>query len=771
MGIAAFIRRVTSRLISPLRRIALAVLPPRARFFIREFRRQGLGVSPAGRTVVFYRSKNHFPKYWPRRSIPNRHLEPGEPVTLVVTVRNEERNAGGWLQSLLRQTRHPDEVVIVDGGSTDATPLVLDEFSKQAPFSTRVIMAGNVNIARGRNMGIEGATHDVIVNTDMGCELDPDWLELLTAPFLVDRDVDVSAGWYEPLSNSQREWASSIAFLKGLREINPATWLPSARSVAFRREAWERAGRYPEWLTLTGEDTYFVMQLRSRCANWAFVPEAKVNWHAPATLREAVAKAHLWSWGDGEAGLFPNIYRGSFYRALRDGALVVLLGSLVGAAFAFSPWIFVAPGLLTLVASTFALMNFRYSMRRVRMYQPGPRATAGLLWTLWSPLLRAAGTIGFIRGVLNRRSAVGDLLAKCDGVVVILSGVPIHDSGGGQRATQLALNFLERNHLVFFVNRFPSYETVDLQISMGHPLLVTSSLDAFDPDSAFRLYAPPEGIPITVIIEFPLREFTELAARLKARGAKVIFDCIDDWTTSLGGDWYSEEHERRVISISDGLAATAEPLRRRLSAISGRSVDLVPNAVNTSIFDRSIKHRPPRDLHSGDFVITYIGALWGHWFDWELLRKVADSYPSAAVAVIGDYSGQFQYPPPNLQFLGLKPQRDLPAYLAHTDVAIIPWIINDLTHTISPLKLFEYLTMATPVVAPRIEALEGLPYVLLSETHEEFIENIKIALHLEIDPSTIDDFVVRNSWAQRVDALLGLAGADAHLGKAAEPVR
>lgn len=184
---------------------------------------------------------------------------------------------------------------------------------------------------------------------------------------------------------------------------------------------------------------------------------------------------------------------------------------------------------------------------------------------------------------------------------------------------------------------------------------------------------------------------------------------------------------------------------------------LLPNAVNLRLFDRRQRYEEPGDFPEGDPRILYIGALWGEWFDWDLLQKIGRAYPDGALTVIGDYRGQCPFEEPNLHFLGLKPQTTLPAYLQHADVTIIPWEISPITQATSPLKVFEYLAMKVPVVAPRINPLIDLPYVFTSTTHEEFIENIEKARACEMSEEVLDAFIRENSWETRINKLAEVA--------------
>jgi hypothetical protein len=89
-------------------------------------------------------------------------------------------------------------------------------------------------------------------------------------------------------------------------------------------------------------------------------------------------------------------------------------------------------------------------------------------------------------------------------------------------------------------------------------------------------------------------------------------------------------------------------------------------------------------------------------------------------------------------------------------VAIVPWKINAVTHATSPLKVYEYLAMRRPVVAPRLDALAGIPGVLLSSDVDAFIRNVSRARGVPVDHTVVDAFVGENSWPGRVRTLLEL---------------
>jgi len=200
--------------------------------------------------------------------------------------------------------------------------------------------------------------------------------------------------------------------------------------------------------------------------------------------------------------------------------------------------------------------------------------------------------------------------------------------------------------------------------------------------------------------------------------------------------------------------ATAPALYLRLQKMSGRPVDLLPNAVNLNLFDPYRAYPRPDDLPPAEWNAIFFGALWGEWFDWPLLIEVAKAYPSANVVVIGDYRGQCPVSLKNLIFPGLKPQKDLPSYLAHSSVAILPWKVNKITLATSPIKIYEYLAMKKPVVAPDLPLLKDIPFVLRSQDPEEFVRNVERARHVVVSGDELDRFLKQNSWQARVDRLL-----------------
>jgi len=316
---------------------------------------------------------------------------------------------------------------------------------------------------------------------------------------------------------------------------------------------------------------------------------------------------------------------------------------------------------------------------------------------------------------------------------------------------------LRRQYVVVYLSLFPKAESTDLRLSIRHPNLITIQCDRFNLEEFLKENEiNPSTVNLIAVVELPHQDWIPIITRLQDVGATIIYEVIDEWNSNLGAKWYNPATERAIIEKAHILTATAPILKIRLEEVSKRNAILVPNAVNTLLFNYRKKYPVPQVLEGTNLIITYIGALYGDWFDWNLLVKIALSFSQAKIIIIGDYRGQCKEKISNLHFIGLKPQTALPAYLAKTNVAIIPWKINDITRATSPIKLYEYLAMHVPVVAPTLPPLVGIPSVFLAGSDEEFIEAIRMAQNYQIEPAMIDQFINSNSWEARVSQLMEL---------------
>jgi glycosyltransferase involved in cell wall biosynthesis len=253
-------------------------------------------------------------------------------VSLIATVKDAGERVDRFLASVAAQTRAPDETVIVDGGSIDGTLEIL----RRAEGVTLIEEPG-ANIARGRNVAIAAATHDVIAVSDADCVLDPGWLEALLAP--IEAGADVAMGTYRPETERFFQRCVAAINLPEPDELEEARFMPSGRSVAFRREAIEAAGGYPEWLDI-GEDMYVDLRWRELGLTMRLARDAVVSWPLRPTVVETWRQYFRYARGDAIAGMYPErhalrfgVYAAGLYALSTKGVITKLVA--LGGAVAY----------------------------------------------------------------------------------------------------------------------------------------------------------------------------------------------------------------------------------------------------------------------------------------------------------------------------------------------------------------------------------------------------------------------------------------------------
>lgn len=197
-------------------------------------------------------------------------------VSIVIPVRDEARTIGPLLDSLFRQTRPPDEIVIVDGGSSDGTVRIVEAYQARHD-RLKLVRARQAFPGEGRNLGVRAAAHPVIAFTDAGIILEPRWLEKLCEPMEQDDGTDVVYGHYEPLTPTFFTECAALAYvpppsLRGARPIRA----PSTASCLLRRKVWQSVGGFPPYRA--AEDLVFFEAVERAGFRIAYAPEAIAYW-------------------------------------------------------------------------------------------------------------------------------------------------------------------------------------------------------------------------------------------------------------------------------------------------------------------------------------------------------------------------------------------------------------------------------------------------------------------------------------------------------------
>jgi hypothetical protein len=249
-------------------------------------------------------------------------------VSVIATVLNEAEEVEGLVSSLIHQAFAPAEIIIVDGGSTDDTWERL-QASALAHASLKAIQDRSCNlkqspgpIARGRNVAIAAASAEVIACADAGCIYSPDWLENLTEPILAGHAAYALGGSCLD-ADRQTMWDIASAPFFGIKlDPNQKTKSCTARSMAFRKDLWQRVGGFPE--TSLTEDTLFDERVRE-IVKPAFPERAKARYRPRRSLKTALRELGRYATLDGAM----DIRRGRLLRNLARCVAEVLAVALV----------------------------------------------------------------------------------------------------------------------------------------------------------------------------------------------------------------------------------------------------------------------------------------------------------------------------------------------------------------------------------------------------------------------------------------------------------
>jgi glycosyltransferase involved in cell wall biosynthesis len=231
-----------------------------------------------------------------------------------------------------------------------------------------------------------------------------------------------------------------------------------------------------------------------------------------------------------------------------------------------------------------------------------------------------------------------------------------------------------------------------------------------------------------------------------------VYDVTDDW---LLAPFPSREIERlkRLDAMALGQADRVVVCSPALAESRGRlrSVTLIPNGVDVEHFRRPAAR--PSDLPSAPTAV-YVGSLHDARLDVELVTELADLNPWLSVVLVGPdslggESRQLLASRPNVHLLGTRCYVDVPAYLQHADVLIVPHRVTPFTESLDPIKAYECLAVRRPAVATPVAGFREHRDVFTVVAREDFVRSVSDTLAVEKGP---DPSIEPVSWAERAEA-------------------
>jgi len=209
----------------------------------------------------------------------------GTAVSVVIVTHQSEAFIGRVLDALLADADGPDEIIVVDNASIDATRQTADR-----PGVHLIASAGNLGFAGGCHTGVEAATGDTIIFLGHDTLPHPGWMQPLVDP-LDDRAIGAAMATIEDVDNPGHFNTSGghltyygIAWVSDLGERIPENEdrlvdvaFPSGAAMAIRRETWDRFGGFRKNLFMYHEDTDLGWRLRLARLRVVRVPGSRVR--------------------------------------------------------------------------------------------------------------------------------------------------------------------------------------------------------------------------------------------------------------------------------------------------------------------------------------------------------------------------------------------------------------------------------------------------------------------------------------------------------------
>ena len=390
---------------------------------------------------------------------------------------------------------------------------------------------------------------------------------------------------------------------------------------------------------------------------------------------------------------------------------------------------------------------------------------------------------------------MGKLLENRD---VIIFALPRHDGQYESTSFNIAKELARHNRVIYVDDPYSikdiliNFRKDEIKRRMKHFLPCSSGISEWkDNEISLKTVTLPPTIPINSLSEGFIYSFLQkintffIGTRLKRVIGKLdlkhivfinsfdfyyphlekyilpsiyIYHCIDGMIKP-----YTLKHgprlESQIVKAADAVISTSPELQRKKSADNPRSY-LIPNAANFQHSSKALLPETPIAAELEKYpspIIGYFGNIERR-IDYNILKYVALKQPTWSFVMVGPVE-QMYIPDeinsiPNIYFVGRQPYHRLPEFLKGFDVAIVPFKIDEISRTIYPLKLYEYLGAGKPVVSTCFnpDVLQNIDGVIfLADTPGLFAEAIFNALDSNNDRNIEKRLEIarNNTWRKR----------------------
>ena len=246
--------------------------------------------------------------------------------------------------------------------------------------------------------------------------------------------------------------------------------------------------------------------------------------------------------------------------------------------------------------------------------------------------------------------------------------------------------------------------------------------------------------------------------------ALVIYDVTDDWTRAASLPPRElrqiQRNDRLMLQRADLVFTVSEDLYDKKSPHNPNTV-LMPNGVQPALYDIEHAARPPELQAVHGPVAGYTGTLHTDRLDIGLIEHLS---------LNGDFTQVFVGPNhldeqanarlaalPNVLLVPEQPYHKLPAFVFHFDACSIPHAVTDFTHSLDPIKAYEYLAAGKPMVSVDVRGIRPLAdFVHIASGPDDYLEKLNTALkgQSKSHPATMKAEARKHSWSARAGQIM-----------------
>lgn len=251
----------------------------------------------------------------------------------------------------------------------------------------------------------------------------------------------------------------------------------------------------------------------------------------------------------------------------------------------------------------------------------------------------------------------------------------------------------------------------------------------------------------------------------KIKYDKLIYDYVDEMSLFYYYDKKMEETHRYLMKEANLTLASADKLYENAKPYA-KNLLLCENAGDYNFFsEQKNSEISPLIQHSVKnykTVLGYYGCL-AYWFDYETILWSASKRKDWLFILVGhifDESAEtmlLNKKTDNILYIPAQPYKSLPTFLSAFDIALVPFVINDVTLATSPVKIFEYMAAGKAILSADLPEIRKYKSVHHYKDREDFIckvEEIMAHKNHQDYIALLDKEARDNTWESRVESIL-----------------